>query len=172
MPLDKLVARIRKSPVQKTLFHFTDTRNISSIRKIGLLSRRELHGRSLDHIPGGNELSRDLDDSRGLDAYVHLCFRKQHGMAHIATKQGRIIDLQWLSIEPDILTLPDVLIAPDNSVKTGIVARPATDALSELDLDILFDRNDWKDPTIRKRLIAAERYEILVPRMVAIDYVR
>lgn len=172
MTIDALIARIRKSPVQKTFFHFTDTRNLTSIAANGLLSRRSIATRGLEYVPGGNRLSRDLDDHYGYDDYVHLCFRKQHGMAHTATKSGQIAHLRWLAITPDVLTLPGVLIAPDNSVKTGVRAVPVADALPDLDLDILYDRSDWAKAGVQKRLKAAERYEILVPKAVALAYIR
>ena len=171
MPIKQLIARIRQSPIQKSFFHFTDASNIVSIKSNGLLSRRTLVERGLSHITGGNQLSRDLDDHHGLDAYVHLCFRRQHGMAHVAEQEKRIEKCYWLAIDPDILMLPGVLIAPDNSVKAGVTALPAAEALETLDLDVLYTRTDWNDPQIQARLRAAERYEILVPDAVAPFYI-
>lgn len=170
MTIDELIALIRRSPVQKSLFHFTATQNLSTIRRDGLLSRRALIKRNINHETGGNQLSRDLDDQCGLDAYVHLYCRQQYGMLHTAQQDGRLHQTSWISVAPDVLALPGVLIAPDNSVKNGVETIPASEIIDQLDLEILYQRTDWKNPAIQARLRAAERYEILVPDAIANAY--
>ena len=71
-------------------YHFTDTRNLPSIRAHGLLSMRELRQRGIVVTPGGNDWSLDADQRSGMDGYVHLCFFKGHPMEWLATQDGRI----------------------------------------------------------------------------------
>src|SRR5205809_5283998 len=68
------------------LYHFTDRRNLPLIRDLGgLYPLAELVRKGVDvPAPGGNEWSRDADGMRGMDQYVHLCFRSTHPMAFIA----------------------------------------------------------------------------------------
>ncbi len=83
------------------LHHFTDTRNIPSIRKVGgLYSRHHLKGMGLEKFhPGGNQWSLDADEMVGMDKYVHLCLRTNHAMEHIAKQDGRIEKTVWLYID-------------------------------------------------------------------------
>jgi hypothetical protein len=172
MTPDNFAARVRGSAQQQTFFHFTDASNLPSIHKVGLLSRRELLLRQIDHVPGGNELSLDLDRHHGMDDYVHLCFRANHGMAHQASNDGRIDSLTWLKIDPAILSAPGTLIVLDNAVKNDVQPLPIAEALAHLDIEVLYTKMDWKIPAIRQRLTAAERYELLVPKQVGIKYIR
>ena len=59
------------------LYHFTDTRNLPSIKKLGgLYSRHQLKKMGLDgYHTGGNQWSLDADEMFGMEKYVHLCLR-------------------------------------------------------------------------------------------------
>jgi hypothetical protein len=57
-----------------SFYHFTDARNLSSIRQYGILSMREIRQRGLIVAPGGNNWSIEADQRSGMDAYVHLGF--------------------------------------------------------------------------------------------------
>src|SRR5438477_10882132 len=64
------------------LYHFTDTRNLASIREHGgTYSLEQIERRGIE-IPvfGGDDTSQDSDRSSGMDGYVHLCFRPHHPM--------------------------------------------------------------------------------------------
>ncbi len=171
MAIVDFVSLIRRSNQQKTFYHFTDSSNIPSIKKNGLLSMSEIRKRGLDHVPGGNELSHNLDIRYGWDRYVHLCFRRKHRMAEQIVSEGRIATATWLAIDPAIASLPGVLITPDNAVKTGVTAYPVDEAIKKLDLNVLYDWTDWSDSGTNARLRAAERYEILVPLEIATPYI-
>src|SRR5215510_5446873 len=83
------------------LFHFTDTRNLPSIKDLGgLYSRDELKkmGRG-GYYTGGNQWSLDADEMFGMEKYVHLCLRTNHHLEHIATQDGRIEKTAWLFID-------------------------------------------------------------------------
>ncbi|OUE39109.1 hypothetical protein BZY95_17175 [Billgrantia desiderata SP1] len=91
---NELIARFN---IQK-LYHFTDTRNLPSIREQGgLLRLAEMKRRSVNGaVFGGNQWSHDADVARGLDGYVHLCFLSEHPMEWCAKNDGRILDSVFL----------------------------------------------------------------------------
>lgn len=156
------------------LFHFTDRRNVSIIRDSGgLYPYAELIRRGVKvPAPGGNEWSHDADGMRGLDEYVHLCFRPHHPMEHIARAEGRIQDSIFLSVHPEVLKWDGVLFTPDVSNKRGVQQYRMADAANMIDYEVLYTRTDWKDPAIRARLAQAEKCEILVPCFIPLDLIR
>ena len=81
-----------------SLYHFTDARNIASIKRHGLLSWRKLLDRKIPHHPASNELSRELDQKKGLGNYVRFCRKPEHPMAAQARFEGRVGKLVWLEI--------------------------------------------------------------------------
>ncbi|WP_445193817.1 DarT ssDNA thymidine ADP-ribosyltransferase family protein [Sphingomonas sp. Tas61C01] len=171
MVVNDFLNLVKRSRQQNTFFHFTATENMSSIRQHGLLSMKELRRRGIDHTAGGNQLSHDLDRHHGMDAYVHLCFRKQHGMAHQAQQEGRLANLKWLKIAPEVLSIPGVLVTLDNAVKNDTPAIPLLEAIDRIDSEVLYTHTKWKDPEIQARLKAAERYELLIPDHLPTTYI-
>ena len=87
------------------LFHFTDRRNLPAIREHGgLFALAELKRREITiPAPGGNDWSHEEDVRRGLDEYVHLCFRWTHPMEYVARSEGRISDSVYLNVHPEVL---------------------------------------------------------------------
>jgi len=70
--------------------HFTDIRNLPSIRTMGGLYSRQLLKKNAggQFYPGGNQWSLDADELVGMDQYVHLCMRTNHAMEHIANRKN------------------------------------------------------------------------------------
>jgi hypothetical protein len=158
----------------QVLFHFTDLRNLPMIRELGgLYPYAELRRRGIEiPAPGGNEWSHDADGMRGLDEYVHLCFRKNHPMEHIARREDRIQDSIFLEVHPEVLQWQGVLFTPDVSNKKGVQQYPMTEATNMIDYEVLTKWMDWKDPAIKARLSQAEKCEILVPRFIPLELIR
>lgn len=154
-----------------SFYHFTDERNLDSIRAHGLLSMRELRRRNINPVTGGNQWSLDADLHAGMDAYVHLCFLRQHPMEWSARQDGRIRQSRFLHISLDVLTLPEVMITDQVSNKAGVVPKPANDIIPSLDFKVMYTRTNWKDPAIQERRQKAKLYEILVPARVAPDLI-
>ncbi len=154
------------------LYHFTDSRNLDSIRKFGgLYSTAQLRKRGIDgHVPGGNQWSLDADQGCGMDQYVHLCFRNNHPMQHIAKSEGRIEKTRWLLVRSEILSLKGVLFCPGVSNKAGMTTHPMDEAADMIDYEVLYTNTNWNDPEIQARLRAAELCEILVPDFVPFKY--
>lgn len=103
------------------LYHFTDPRNIPSIKKYGLLSWYELNKKNIYHIPASNSLSRNLDIRRNLQDYVRLSLNKNHPMFARAINEGRVKNLVWLKIDPIVMNFPDTLFSNDNATSNRAV---------------------------------------------------
>lgn len=173
MDLDEFIGGIvKRSPQQQAFIHFTDKRNVPSIRQHGLLSTRQLRKMKIDvPAPGGNELSMEADKKFGMDAYVHLCFKTGHPMERSAIDDGRIENIMYLRIDPSVIKIPGVMITNGVSNKRGIALKPASEMLNEIDLEVLYTRTKWKDAGIQERLKVAEKCELLVPNSVPVDYI-
>jgi hypothetical protein len=154
-------------------YHFTDTRNIPSIiSNGGILSRREANRINVKiEAPGGNDWSMKADDRCGMDGYVHLCFRSNHPMEHLAKCDGRIQQSKFLNISADVLTIAGTMCTLDVSNKAGIVPVTIDQACKSIDFEVLYHQTDWKDPKIKARLQQASKYEILVPTKVPIGLI-
>ena len=170
MKVDELVSWLAKNNI--SFFHFTDTRNLPSIRESGLLSMREMRRlHILPAVTGGNQWSLEADVGCGMDAYVHLCFRKNHPMEFLAKKDGRIQQTTFLKIDPAVLLL-DALVCDGVSNKAGVVPGPPVEKFHELDWEVLYQRTDWTDPLVKERLKVVSKYEVIVPTRVPKELIK
>jgi hypothetical protein len=170
--LDALLEQIAKSTQHRAFYHFTDTRNLPSIRKHGILSAQKLAEEGVKVIaPGGNEWSMDADKRAGMDGYVHLCFTTNHPMEFHAKNDGRIIDVAYLQVRPEVIRHQGVMITSDVANKAGVEPGLPSEMLPKLDLPVIYTRTDWKRPEIKQRLQAAQKYEILVPQSIPLDLI-
>lgn len=156
------------------LYHFTDRRNLDSIRaQGGLHPQSDLVKRGVNILaPGGNQWSRDADELKGMVRYVHLCFRSNHPMEYLARQDGRIGDSIFLEIHPSVMQFPGVMFTPDVSNKAGVQVVPIAQAAELIDFEILYTRTDWSDQTIQQRLKQSEKYEVLVPCHIPLTHIR
>jgi len=172
MSIQDLIALINHSPQHNFLYHFTDPKNLPSISEHGILSKSEIARRNiLVPAPGGNQWSRDADAAKGLSNYVNLCLTRSHPMCHIATNDGRIESPRYLAISPEILRTEGVVVSLDVANKRDVSIISLLDAIDKLDLEVLYSRTDWKDPSINSRLKAAERCEVLIPSCVPVSHI-
>jgi ssDNA thymidine ADP-ribosyltransferase, DarT len=155
-----------------SFFHFTDTRNLPFIREHGLLPMRTLAERGIAAFPGGNTWSLDADQRSGMDAYVHLCFFREHPMEWLARQDGRIQESRFLKVSPRVLDRPGALITDGVSNKATVAPKPADEMIAKLDLEVIYTRTDWKDPKVQARLKAARLCEILVPGGIGPEMIR
>lgn len=156
------------------LYHFTDRRNLKLIRELGgLYPLAELRRRKIEiPAPGGNDWSHDADAMKGMDEYVHLCFRATHPMEHVARQEGRIADTIFLQIHADVLLWDGVKFTAEVSNKSGAEFYSIEEAREIIDFEVLYTRTDWRDAAIQARLQRAEKYEILVPTKIPLDLMR
>ena len=99
-----------------TLYHFTDSRNIPSIRRYGLLSWKRLIEKKIIHWPASSENSRWLDSRINLEDYIRLCKQPSHPMAYKAIQEGRIQDFVWLEIDDVVINWKATLYSSENAV--------------------------------------------------------
>lgn len=156
------------------LYHFTDVKNLPQIKEAGgLFSTAKLRELEISHYPGGDELSLDLDVKSGMDQYVHLCFTARHPMAYRIKERNSEAELCYLKINRAILYQEGVRfstgVAYAQGVETVSIEEACKDTL--IDYDVLYSWTDWRDPHVQARRQAAEKYEILVPHYVPIDFI-
>jgi hypothetical protein len=157
-----------------TLYHFTDRRNLADIAKHGgLHSLAKLKEMGVT-IPaaGGNDWSHEADVKKGLDCYVHLCFKSNHPMEYVARQEGRIADSIFLQIGLEVLQLDGVKFTAGVSNKSGVQLCSIEEARKIIDFEVLYTRTNWRDSGIQERLQQAEKYEILVPDHIPIKFIR
>src|SRR5258705_7709978 len=118
-------------PTIRNLFHFTDRRNLPSIQTTGgLLSYARLKEMGVEiPAPGGNDWSHEADAYRGMDQYVHLCFRPTHPMEHAARVDGRIVSSIFLNIHTEVVQIEGVRFTAGVSNKTGVETFSIEEAL-------------------------------------------
>jgi hypothetical protein len=162
---------LRRIPV---LYHFTDRRNLPHIREHGgLYPMATLREKKIEvPAPGGNEWSREADGKKGMDEYVHLCFRPVHPMEYVARQAGHIGDTIFLQIHPDVLLWEGVKFTPDVSNKAGVEVHTMDQARTMIDYEVLYAWTNWKEGAIKERLLQAEKCEILVPTRIPLELIR
>lgn len=154
------------------LWHFTDKRNVESIKKHGLLSWRELQRIGLvPAVPGGNQWSHDADRFSGVDNYVHLSFNQDNPMLHIAKRDKRIVDHIWLQIDLSVIGA-GTKYTDDVANKADVQMLDNNSAVEKIDFEALFKYLDFKVEGNQERKRAAAKSEILVPVMVGIDKIK
>ncbi len=173
MTVDEFKKILAKGHVYRSLYHFTDTANLESIAKHGILSTKQAteYGITIA-VYGGNEWSRDADAHKGLEDYVNLCFTTSHPMCHIAHMEGRIPNPQYLPIHPDVLKIARVKITIGVANKADTEILDVDEGLGQIDCEVLYTRTDWSDPDIQLRLRSAEKCEILVPKAVPVNLIK
>jgi ssDNA thymidine ADP-ribosyltransferase DarT-like protein len=167
---------LNADPLQRipVLYHFTDRRNIPLIRQVGgLCPLAELAEKNVQiPAPGGNEWSHDADKMKGLDKYVHLCFRPKHPMEYVARAEGRVGETIFLRIDREVLHWEGVRFTQDVSNKSGVESHSIEEAKNMIDFDVLYTRMEWRDKNIWQRLSQAEKCEILVPKCIPLKLIQ
>jgi hypothetical protein len=171
--IDKLLPYIAGSTQHQHFYHFTDKRNVDSIRKHGLLCTAELRRLGMfDKVTaGGDAISLASDARNGTDQFVCLCFTSNHPMVYIAANDERQLDAVYLQINPEVIKLPGVKVANAPSNQNGVVPELATAGLGALDLEIIYKWTNWTNPEFKARLDVADKYEILVPKCIPVRYI-
>lgn len=155
----------------KSIWHFTDLSNLESIQKYGVLSLRNIINSKIDvACYGANELSHNLDISKGLDQFVHLSLIPEHPMQYVKRKNGEIPNPVWLEIDASVLFKNKSIFSNQVANKTGAKLYGDINDLAEyIDLDVLWSRTDWRNPQIQQRRKEAKYGEIMIQDKINIQ---
>ena len=149
------------------LYHFTDRRNIPSIKKHGgLLSWYYCHTHGIS-IPcqGGDYDSRELDKKYGLEDYVRLSFCDDHPMAYRLKQSGSNIVI--LRIKVDVALLKDTQFSDMNAADKRHTHGKALRHLQMVDFDATrmhYLRSD--DPNFKPH-----QAEVMVKTFIPLKYI-
>jgi len=158
----------------RCFFHFTDERNISSIRSSGgLWSMQALQDRgTIVPAPGGDANSQFSDLRNGMNQYVHLCLFNQNPMEYRARQDGRIESSRFLEINRDILRVEGVRFTSAMANQSGVAPLTLEQAVAQMDFAAVYERMDWSVQEQMQRVLTARKYELLVPNHVPLRYIR
>jgi len=168
----KLFERLRSSTRYNHFYHFTDIANLPTIREFGLLSKTQLSERGvICPQPGGNAESNEKDAEQGISDYVSLCFTREHPMAYHCRNDRRHTDQHYLFIDPKVILIDGVKVSLSVANSHDAKLLHPDEAIEEMDLEVLYERTNWKDIGVQERLKKARKYELLVPSNVPRDLI-
>ena len=127
------------------LYHFTDRSNLRSISKHGGLYswKRCAELGIVVAKPGGDELSRSLDSSKGLEDYVRLSFSRETPMLYVTRKDGRVPNPIVLEVDPAVASLEGTLFSDGNATANVVKVGAGLEGLSAVRFDVLKKRR-WE----------------------------
>lgn len=146
-------------------YHFTDRRNIESIKRYGGLYSWvycDSHNIKISYS-GGDETSRSLDSYHGLEDYVRLSFCIRHPMTHRLKEVG--YDIVVLRISTDVALLETTMFSDMNATDNNHQCGGTLQDLKNVDL--FATRKDFlrkTDPLFKKH-----QAEVLVKTFIPID---
>jgi hypothetical protein len=140
------------------------------IKKIGGLYSWDYMERKGFNIPkpGGDQLSRMLDQRYGLHNYVRTSFCSNHPMMYVARNQGRIDDPIILEIDPAIVTLKSTLFSNMNATRTGHHKGSGLGDLKKIKFDVCTQRNHFNLSDEDKPYYQAE---VMVFEFIPVKYI-
>ncbi|MDG5494913.1 DarT ssDNA thymidine ADP-ribosyltransferase family protein [Niveispirillum sp. BGYR6] len=174
MKPEEIVEFIKNKKLQhRCFYHFTDHRNVESIKNHGLYAKKFHEKIGLSNvITGGNEWSLGADARSGMDSFVHLCFLNQHPMCYQAVKDKRIENPVFLRIDPEVILISGSQFTNAVANKSGVTGVPISEAPDGyIDFEVIYTKTDWKNPEIQERLKAAKKCEILIPSHIPAKYI-
>ena len=147
--------------------HFTDKRNLASIKKNGgLYSWSYCKEKSIIiNKPGGSSDSRNLDMRFGLQDYVRLSFCNDHPMAYRLQQEG--YDLAYLRIKIDVALLEGTMFSDENAASFSHHHGSTFDDLKRVDLAAT--RRNYvsrTDPDFHKH-----QAEVMVKTFIPLEYI-
>lgn len=149
------------------LYHFTDKRNIASIRKYGALYSWQYCANNNISIPqaGGDELSRKLDVRHGVQNYVRLSFARNHPMMYHAQSHGRLGNTVVLEICPEVVFWRNTKYSNKNATRNDAKIGLTLEDFKRIKFDIIrqpnhFDLSDEDKPFYQAEVLVFESIPI------------
>lgn len=151
----------------KHLYHFTDVRNLDSIREYGgLYSYWGCKQKGIEvPAPGSDRNSRVRDQSQGLQDYVRLGFNQNPPMLHIAREAERIKDYAILEVDPSVAYLRSTCFSNINANDGQARVGGDFETFEQIRLHIATRRWEGEE---EKRYFQAE---VLVEGHVPLDFI-
>lgn len=152
------------------LYHFTDRDNLFSIIKNGgLLSWKDCEKERIKIVrPGGDDLSRSLDEAKGLANYVRLSFCPEHPMMFAAKNDGRIINPIIIKINTNVCEFSDTLFSDINATSTGVNIKGGFGGLTQVDFDIV---TRGYSANFTDEVKAKYQAEVLVKHKITLEHI-
>jgi ssDNA thymidine ADP-ribosyltransferase, DarT len=152
-----------------TLFHFTDKANLKSIKKYGGLHSWQhcISNNIFIPSPGGNELSRNLDKSKGLEDYVRVSFTRNHPMMFVEHTRDR--NNVILEIDPEIIYLKTTMCSDLNANKNNANIGKNLSDFNRIHFDLFKHPNHFKLSENDRPYYQAE---ILVKNFIPLKYIK
>ena len=161
--------KILKDSEINTLFHFTDKANLKSIKKYGGLYSWQHCDSNNIYIPspGGNELSRNLDKSKGLEDYVRVSFTRNHPMMFVEHTRDRNNII--LELDPEVVYLKSTLYSDVNANRKGASIGNDLSYFKKIRFDLFKYPNHFKLSEDERPYYQAE---ILVKSHIPLKYIK
>lgn len=155
----------------KTLYHFTDRANIESIKKYGALYSWDycLSNNISIPMPGGDDLSRDLDKRYNLQNFVRISFTRNHPMMYIALDQQRIKNPVILEIDPEIIYWQNTKYANKNATRNDVSIGSEVENFKNIRFDVVKQTKHFDLDLNDKSYYQAE---ILILEKLPIEYIK
>lgn len=151
----------------RCFYHFTDRRNLESIKKHGGLYSWhycEDHGITIPY-PGGNGTSRSLDSYHGLSDYVRLSFCTDHPMKWVLEQKG--YDIVLLRIKIDVACLEGTLFSDINATDNNHRHGGTLDDLKRVNIQATQENYVSRTSPIFKQ----HQAEVMVKTFIPLEYI-
>lgn len=156
------------------LHYITHMGNVGSIVGHGILCHRRA-----DRVQHYDVSMEEVQDRRQgvrvpngllLHDYANVYITARNPMLSYLLHQGHLDELCVLSVSPDVLDLPDVVVTDRNAAASLCRFRPAAEGLAEVDAERVA-REYWRhaDALEEERRRNAKFSEVLVPQMISPD---
>jgi len=150
----------------RTLYHFTDKRNIQSIKQQGALYSWffcDTHSIAIP-FPASNDLSKNLDVRKGLEDFVRLSLNPDQPMMHVVRYRG--IDPYILEISPEVIYWLDTQFSNVNATANNSIIGSSLPHFQNINFYIALGTN-WTTPEEKAQYQA----EILVKTKIPIQFI-
>lgn len=151
----------------RCFYHFTDRRNLESIKKQGGLYSWhycEDHGITIPY-PGGNGTSRSLDSYHGLSDYVRLSFCTDHPMKWVLEQKG--YDIVLLRVKIDVACLEGTLFSDINATDNNHRHGGTLDDLKRVNIPATQENYVSRTSPIFKQ----HQAEVMVKTFIPLEYI-
>lgn len=149
--------------------------NMPSILTYGILSHNK--AKKIEHESCASQDIQDrrkrviVPGGRPLHDYVNLYFNARNPMMYSIKESHNTLTV--LSISPDIIDLPGIIVTDRNASRDFALFKPASDGLDMIDPELIFAER-WthpNDPIKYDEHQGIMCAEVLVPKKIEVDYI-